>query len=589
MTKLACLLVWLFICFTSALPSHAQSRRVGLVIGIDGYAHLTPLTKAVGDARAVAAVLRDDLQFTKVITGENLDRRAMAQKLGELDASIQPGDTVFLFFAGHGVALGSENVLLPADMPKPGHGADGIVRDEGFPVDAIVQRVQRRGAKVTMLVLDACRNNPFEQAGVRSIGQARGLARIDAPQGVFVLFSAGLGQMALDRLPGADASTTSVFTRHLVPALKTPGLSHVQIAKRVQQEVDAMARDKANHAQQPAYYDQIVGEIVLKAGPRVPDAVVSDDAALVAKLRVENEKLRQQQVTAAAAAPIPVPAVRPTACDGVTVAGQCIKPGSGRTFRDCPTCPEMVIAPAGSFTTGSPTTEPDRNKNEKQRVIEFSQPLGVAKFAVTLGEFNVFLQENGKENIDLQCNLPWFARLFGGDANEAKKSMRNPGFPQTAQSPVVCIDWHATGLYAQYLSKKTGHNYRLLTSEEREYVTRAGSTTIFSMGKRIDISMANYTGTGTSYAAKGKSNGTVSVVSFKPNMWGLHNVHGNIREWTSSCERKQVSDPNQAHESCKTRGGSWARDPSALRSAAFSDEIITERSVDLGFRVARTL
>ncbi len=247
----------------ASLPAAAQPRRVALVVGVDTYAHLSKLEKAVNDARAVAQVLRDDLAFSTVITGENLDRRGMVRKFQELDTAIKLGDLVFFFFAGHGVALGHDNILLPADMPKPGNGEDGLVRREGFPIGAIISDIQARGATTSMLVLDACRDNPFEQAGVRSLGAARGLTLIKAPQGVFVLYSAGYGQKALDRLPGNDTSLTSVFTRHLIPALRTPGLSHVQIAKRVQQEVDAVARQSANHPQQPAYYDQIVGDEVL--------------------------------------------------------------------------------------------------------------------------------------------------------------------------------------------------------------------------------------------------------------------------------------------------------------------------------------
>jgi uncharacterized caspase-like protein len=164
---------------TVLVSSPAAARRVALVIGIDSYAQLSKLEKAVNDARAVAQVLRDDFAFSTVITGENLDRRGMVRKLQELDTAIRPGDLVFFFFAGHGVALGHENILLPADMPKPGHGEDGLVRDDGFPVNTIIKRIQARGATTSMLVLDACRDNPFEQTGTRNIGGSRGLTRIE--------------------------------------------------------------------------------------------------------------------------------------------------------------------------------------------------------------------------------------------------------------------------------------------------------------------------------------------------------------------------------------------------------------------------
>ncbi len=261
--------------FATHSPAHAQSpRRVALVVGIDAYQHIAPLKKAVGDGRAIAAALTTDLRFDAVITAENPTRRQLNAKLGEFEAAIRPGDLAMFFFSGHGVALGGENILLPADLPKPGAGQDEVVRDEGFSVDNIVRRIQRKGARVTLMVIDACRDNPFEQSGIKNIGTSRGLARPDTPQGVFMLFAAGVGQTARDRLSDADPVPTSVFTRHLLPALTTPGLTLVQIAKRVQQEVDATARTVA-HAQQPAYYDQIVGDVVMREGATPTSAALA--------------------------------------------------------------------------------------------------------------------------------------------------------------------------------------------------------------------------------------------------------------------------------------------------------------------------
>lgn len=248
------------VCCWCLLADAAAAKRLALVIGIDAYQNQPQLARAVSDARAVSAAL-DDLGFA-VIAGENVTRREMNRKLADLEGLISPGDMVFFFFAGHGVALGPDNILLAADMPKPGPGEDGLVRDEGFSVDNIIRRVQGRGALTTFLVLDACRDNPFEATGTRNIGGTRGLTRTEAPRGVFVLYSAGIGQTALDTLRPDDPDPNSVFTRKLVPLLRTPGLSHVMLAKRVQQEVDALAAT-VRHAQQPAYYDQIVGEFVL--------------------------------------------------------------------------------------------------------------------------------------------------------------------------------------------------------------------------------------------------------------------------------------------------------------------------------------
>ncbi|MGI9464343.1 MAG: caspase family protein, partial [Aestuariivirgaceae bacterium] len=245
----------------AAFSAPASAARVALVIGNDRYAALPDLQKAANDARAVAAAL-EELGF-KVFVGENLKRRETNRMLADFEAAIQPGDQAFFFYAGHGVAIGPENYLVPSDMHQPRAGEEGLIRDEAHSVHSLIERVQRKGAASTIFVLDACRDNPFAATGVRSIGSTRGLTRVAAPKGVFVLFSAGTGQAALDRLSDSDGDANSVFTRKLVPLLKTPGLTHVRLAKKVQQQVSALART-VSHDQQPAYYDQIIGEIVLK-------------------------------------------------------------------------------------------------------------------------------------------------------------------------------------------------------------------------------------------------------------------------------------------------------------------------------------
>lgn len=109
-----------------------------------------------------------------------------------------------------------------------------------------------------MIILDACRDNPFAEGGVRSIGGSRGLARVDAPEGTFVMYSAGAGQTALDRLSDNDADANSVFTRSLIPLITTPGLGMQEVALKVRERVVELA-NSVGHRQTPAYYDQLLG------------------------------------------------------------------------------------------------------------------------------------------------------------------------------------------------------------------------------------------------------------------------------------------------------------------------------------------
>ncbi|MGB6389871.1 MAG: caspase family protein [Methyloceanibacter sp.] len=242
-----------------ASPAHA-ANRVALVIGNNAYEHVPALQKAVNDSEAIAAELAR-LGFD-VVKAENVGRRAMSRALVELETKIVSGDTALIYFAGHGFAVDGTNYLLPVDVPEAGPGEEGLVRDASFAANGLSERLQAKGAATVILILDACRDNPFALKGKRGIGLTRGLARIDPAEGMFVLFSAGQGQSALDRLSETDANPNSVFTRTLLTEMEQPGQSMVQIAKRTQSKVRDLAA-KVDHVQVPAYYDQIIGDLYL--------------------------------------------------------------------------------------------------------------------------------------------------------------------------------------------------------------------------------------------------------------------------------------------------------------------------------------
>lgn len=148
-----CLIVLVMIALAASIhPSPAVAKRVALVVGNDAYQSLAPLKKAVNDARAVRGVL-EELGF-KVISGENQTRRDLNRRLSDLERAIEPGDQVFVFYAGHGVAIGAENYLLPVDMPLPQGGDEGLVRNEGHAADSIIRAIQGKGAATTFVVLD---------------------------------------------------------------------------------------------------------------------------------------------------------------------------------------------------------------------------------------------------------------------------------------------------------------------------------------------------------------------------------------------------------------------------------------------------
>jgi len=255
-------------------PALAQ-KRVALLVGNNAYQNVPVLRTAINDAHALAGVLRK-LNFSVVIA-ENQSRRAMSESLLAFDKAIEPGDIALFFFAGHGFEIHGENLLVPTDIPPVGEGQEELLRDAAYPAARIVERLQARGARTAILVLDACRNNPFERPGGRGLLGAGGLAPMTPAEGVFILFSAGAKQVALDRLSGRDGDPNSVFSRNFVRELQEPGLTLVQIAKRTQIDVRQMAAT-VGRDQTPAYYDQIVGDIVFngsdnRAATAVPPPV----------------------------------------------------------------------------------------------------------------------------------------------------------------------------------------------------------------------------------------------------------------------------------------------------------------------------
>ena len=242
------------------------------MIGNNDYKNVPKLQKAVNDARTMGDTLKQ-LGFT-VMVAENQNRQAFSQTLLAFDKAVEPGDTAFFFYAGHGFEIAGQNFLLPTDVPAATEGQEELVRDASILADRIIERLQNKKARTAILVFDACRNNPFERSGTRAVAGGGGLAPMtQLPEGVFSVFSAGPRQTALDRLSNDDANPNSVFTRTFAKELLQPGENLVQVAQHTRRLVSEMA-ETVNHKQIPVYFDQMVDDVFLngmaKARPKPP-------------------------------------------------------------------------------------------------------------------------------------------------------------------------------------------------------------------------------------------------------------------------------------------------------------------------------
>jgi len=245
------------------------------------------------------------------------------------------------------------------------------------------------------------------------------------------------------------------------------------------------------------------------------------------------------------------------------------------SFKECDTCPEMVVVPKGSFMMGTPANEPDRFKGEDPiHRVTLAKPFAVGRFAVSFDEWDACLADGG-------C---------GGNKGD------DNGFGR-GRMPAQGINFEAAKSYLAWLSKKVGRTYRLPSESEREYFTRAGTTTPFWFGNTISSQNANYAA-GTPYAGGPRgvdSKGPAVVDSYPPNPFGLYQVHGNVWEWTEDCFNKRYTEDTPADGAswlegdCSkhmVRGGLWNWSADKSRSGYRDDSYFGSGN---SFRVVRTL
>ena len=242
----------------AAVPAKpvVYANRKALVIGNDLYTDVSKLNNAAADANAMAIAL-EQVGY-KVFKHLNLDEKKFKQAIRDFRTNVQGGDEVLVFYAGHGVQLGSANYLLPIDIK--GEGEDQV-KDEAILLQKILDELEDKKTKFALAVIDACRDNPFKTKG-RALG-GRGLAPTSAATGQMVMFSAGSGQQALDRLGDKDPEKNGLFTRIFVKEMMKPGVSVDRVLRNVRTEVVRLAKS-VGHEQTPALYDQAIGEFYFK-------------------------------------------------------------------------------------------------------------------------------------------------------------------------------------------------------------------------------------------------------------------------------------------------------------------------------------
>ena len=275
---------------------------------------------------------------------------------------------------------------------------------------------------------------------------------------------------------------------------------------------------------------------------------------------------------------------------GVPVAASAASPPGPRTLRDCPTCPQMVVVPAGRFRMGEDGGEPERYEGPV-REVTIAKAFALGRYEVTQAQYAEFVRLSGHRTAGAGCNA-----VVDGELKAVPgASWRDPGYgrPVRDDEPVACIRWSDAAAYAAWLAGRTGKKYRLPSEAEWEYAARAGAATRYAWGNEIGRNRANCESCGSQWDGKQ----TAPVGSFPANRFGLHDMHGNVWELVEDCRNESYRGaPADARPwlggDCARRmmrGGSWNNYHDGLRSAQRESLGANETSYDVGIRLVREI
>jgi formylglycine-generating enzyme required for sulfatase activity len=528
------------------------------VVGINNYDHIQKLESAVRDATDVHNALVSDVGYLKddavLLPDPTSSQFSIAWEnfLDKMDTMDANGIVLF-YFAGHGVQLNSDNYLLPRDLPLPATSDQSAVRTGAIDLQVLLKQFgARQVAKpgvIGVFIIDACRDNPFDITAKQGADEAalananKGLGPLLPPSNIFVMYSAGIGQKALD----GGTTNNSVFVKELLELVrqKDQRPDFAEVAQRIRFKVYQSAdRIRPKHVQTPAYYDQLLYRHNILGERSTMDAftISSRSTGIGTEIAVLPRGL-----------------------------------GRGDQFLECETCPEMAVIPSGV-----------------NQIAAAGAPLSLPR-ALAIGKHEI-------------TNAQWNACAAAKDSPCKPKTMRAGNAGMRPQDPVTDVTWQEARDYAAWLSKAVTEAlkkkdpgaapavYRLPSEVEWEYAARAGSKTAYSFGDDTDQLCTYANGADQSIGSllwvnhacsDGVGRSVAPVGTYKANAWNLHDMHGNVWEWTAECQPAAAGAEAKCTHSA--RGGSWRSAPASLRSDARQTFPAGLRRNSLGFRVVRDL
>jgi sulfatase modifying factor 1 len=566
------------------------ARRYAVLVGINKYEHdkLPALAYAEADVTELAGILRKAGYEVTLLTGSTSDdahrptKAHIEKQIHDVLRQCRKGDTALLAFAGHGLQFaGSDDKDRPDCYFCPQDARP--FKDETatlVSLSRIYAELEKSFAGMKVLLVDACRDDPDAGRGTRGIN-ADSAPR--PPQGVAALFSCRAGERAFEH----EKLRHGVFFYHVLEGLKGEAKDR---------------RGRVTFAGLASYVSQEVADGD-KGVPTLIGGGARQSPNLKADYSIEPVLLTLND--------------RPSRPDDrveITEGGQKIVLDPNGVHM------QFVRIPAGRFRMGSPKNEEGRDDDEEQHEVEVTRAFYLGKYEVTRGQFRAFVEAVGyKTEAETDGLGGWgydeetgnFKGPFwdpktgehnGGDKTDY--SWRKTGFAQTDEHPVVNVSWNDAVAFCRWLAQKSGKAVRLPTEAEWEYACRAGTTTRFSSGDDAETladvgNVADGTAKKkfsywTTIQAEDGYVFTAPVGKFRPNKFGLFDMHGNAWEWCQDWygpyNGLELKDPLRTEKVDYTarvlRGGSWSNQSRHCRAALRYWDAPAFRNYTYGFRAA---
>ncbi|MBP8131831.1 MAG: SUMF1/EgtB/PvdO family nonheme iron enzyme [Candidatus Hydrogenedentes bacterium] len=547
-------------------PGGSGSARVALVVGNAAYPD-SPLRNPVNDATDMAAAL-ERLGFA-VMLQSDVDQQRIETAIREFGDRIAGAAAALFYYAGHGIQVEGHNYLVPV-----GKAIEAEHEAKYFCVDAglVLEKMQDAGARVNIVILDACRNNPFARSWRSS---TQGLAPMEAARGCLIAYATAPGKVAAD-----GTGRNSVYTASLLKHLEQNDLDILKLFMTVRNEVLQATDD----AQIPWENTSLTAEFYFVARPYVtgPGAGETRPPTVVA--------------------PTSPPAEEPNPGELCMFEGgefAWIPPGNFEMGSSL--TPEQVI----TMCDGYKEVQSELENEHPQHAVTLTRGFWMGTREVSVDRFRTFVDATGYETDAEKAGQGAVYDIEEhGWLLSAGATWRNPHREVEEREPVVLVSWNDATAYCQWLSQKTGDTYRLPTEAEWEYACRAGTNTECWWGDRIEDGTGCMNCADETKRPDGKqwvwrlpfSDGywNVSPVgSFKANPWGLYDTIGNVWEWCADLyggyPSETTTDPKGARtgDYRVTRGGSWGCFPWGCRSACRDYQSAKNAADSLGFRVVR--